>query len=148
MIFAAIFNPLMVGMMVVTKAATMILGAIDPRLAAVLGLAVMLFTMDFSALNFQSILKLTNNMLGVVQKFHQIAFQQEVTDIQEEAKEYAKMASEAQDELDDIKNDAIYIPMGDRISMMYDVTELPYKGTELLAQSLEVPKPWETQYFA
>lgn len=129
--------------MLVSMVISTILQAMDPKIAALLGLVLFALTFDFSALNMGNILKFSENILKVVQTFHNVAFQQDIENLTEEVKSLGDETKEMAEEIDEIMNDAIYIPFYDRVDMMYNtVTELPYKQYEMLDHSVQVPEPW------
>lgn len=119
--------------------ANKLLVLIDPRLAAIIGVAMAIYTFNPSNM-LSSITSVANNTLSVVQTFHQVAFQSQYESIQKRIEARDLETEEMREETEDyFKNTVVIASSSDRQNFGYNsLYDLPYQQNMMLAQSIQV----------
>jgi hypothetical protein len=119
-----------------------ILTMIDPRIAAIVMLAIAIVTQNYSNI-YNQILNITSKLLDVVSTFNQVAFQSKIEHEQNVAKKLHEQTKEVQDEIDEITKNSnqILISFSDKVDYLYNGNmEAAYQAPELIASSVDMSR--------
>ncbi len=153
MVVAVVFSVLSLGtsvayamaMVVGGSIASYALGAIDPRIAMIIGLVIAIISFDTTKI-FNSVLNLANKVLETVQTFNQVAFQSDMERLQKQQQQLADEQKEYEEENKEESREMLMINFSDKIEYGYNgLYDLAYNMPDVLANSVN-PESYMPKY--
>ncbi len=124
-----------------------LLSMIDPRIAAVIGIVVAVISMGSNTGNlFNQVLNVANKVLETVMTFNQVAFQDKMQLMADQAEKMREDTKEAEDELADMMRQPLYINFSDKVEYQYNgLFEMVYNTPDMVYNSVN-PESYMPQY--